>query len=168
VRCATNIACRGIPEADDTIGVEPSCVRSIASSRPCKRQSPRQDRSSGSCELGDADRRWESKPRSRTPRFIPGSPPFRQLLLGRWVTPTKINRGGCAACETTRGPERQRWKSSPIRGSKPAKGSWKNRERRRARHLKEGGACLQAFARQGRASPPRVAEHRADRDRDGA
>jgi hypothetical protein len=52
---------------------------------------------------------------------------------------------------------------SPIRGNKPAKGSRKSQERRRAKHLRKEELSLHAFVRQGRESPARVAEHRADK-----
>jgi len=152
------------PEADDSIGVEPDRLRRYASGRPCKRQSPRQDRVSQLARLVEADRRWESKPRSRTPDV---SDDFSRK---RGVTPTKINRGAEErACEATCGPEHQKWRWLTHPQEQTCEGP-ENEPRSAAGRNEEGG--ISKNVRPGKAacerSPLRVAEHRADEGRDGA
>jgi hypothetical protein len=84
-------------------------------------------------KAGECGSQMGVKPRSRTPSLS------RTHRFSDRVTPTKINRGGCAACETTRGPGLPEMECSPIRGNKPAKGGREKPRSAAGRALKEGG-----------------------------
>jgi hypothetical protein len=159
-----NLAGRGIPEADERIGFEPDSVRRDASGRPCKRQSPRQDRSFGSCEPGDADRRWESKPRSRTPRFIPGSPLLAPFDTGDGSPRRKSIGADARRANRHVGPGFQKWNAHPSAGTNLRRAVEKNPGAPPGEHLRKEELSLHTVRpARPQGSPPRVAEHRAEK-----
>jgi len=128
-----------VPEAGDSDGVEPVQVRRHAPGNPCKRQSPRQDRSPGcgwGMRIADGSQSPEvERHEQERPRPIAFSKCFP---LRCSVTPTKINRGGRMACEATRGPEYQKWSAHPSAGANLRRAGRKTQERRRkTRNRKE-------------------------------
>jgi len=119
--------------------------------QPCKRQSPRQDRSSGQVKLEGADRRWERSPEveRHAKNNVPGRPPLLALASNQAIgLPDENKSGRTRGAKTTRGPGSTEMPESPIRGSKPAKGR-KPRSAAGRRQWKEG----ESIVRQGRECP---------------
>ena len=160
-------ASRVLPEVDDAIRGRARSRARMCARKPCKRQSPRQDRSFGH-KLEDADRRWESKPRSRTPRqrLSPRPTAFRsshELHSNQAIGhPDENQSGRTRGVEATCGPGKAEMPIHPSAGTNLRRAE----ESRSAagRERKEGGIIV----RQGRGCLDRVAEHRADKGRDGA
>jgi hypothetical protein len=165
-RHATKIAGRGIPGADDVIDLRAQSRAQTSVRQTLQEAKPKAGSIFRLVRAARCGSQMGVKAQKSNATIHPRLAALSTFRYGRWVTPTKINRGGCAACEATRGPERQRWRSSLIRGNKPAKGGWKTQEHRRARVRRKEDLIPVRPARPRKSA--RVAEHRADRDRDGA
>jgi len=131
-------ASRPLPEVDDAIRGRARSRAPMCARKPCKRQSPRQDRSFGH-KLEDADRRWESKPRSPAPRqrLSPRPRSLSQLSRAAFQPGDRSPRRKSIGADARRGSDmwarKGRNANPPIRGNKPAKGR-RIQERRRARN----------------------------------
>jgi len=116
--------------------------------QPCKRQSPRQDRSRGSL-LWDADRRRERSPEveRRVQEEVLGRPRLHQAQIGQ----PDENQSG-----RTRGGRNDTWArnarngATPVRGSKPARGA----EKPRSAAGRETQGRKEAIARRARKESP--------------
>jgi|SwirhirootsSR3_FD_contig_123_101566_length_938_multi_12_in_2_out_0_1 hypothetical protein len=148
-------------------GVEPDRVRSYVPGNPARGKAQGRiglPAAAGGCgsQMGVKAQKSNASPKTKSPadRLFEGCTPIR-----RSVTPTKINRGGRAASKRHVGPEGQKCPSTHSR-EQTCEGRRRTQERRRARN---GRKEEQRIARQGRGCPERrVAEHRADKGRDGA
>jgi hypothetical protein len=124
---------RAIPEADDSIGVEPDSHAQTRAHNPARGKARgRIDPVAQLYQVGlrDTDRRRERSPEveRRVKENVPGRPPFDSRFLHQAIGQPDENQSG-----RTRGERNDTWARSvrngatPVCGSKPARGAGKPR-----------------------------------------